>query len=56
MIAHRLKTIRNANQILVLNKGCIEQSGTHDELMRQDGIYKDFINAKSMSENWSLNN
>ena len=56
MIAHRLKTIRNANQILVLNKGCIEQRGTHDELMRQDGIYKDFINAKSMSENWSLNN
>ena len=56
MIAHRLKTIRNTNQILVLNKGCIEQRGTHDELMRQDGIYKDFINAKSMSENWSLNN
>lgn len=56
MIAHRLKTIRNANQILVLNKGCIEQRGTHDELKRQDGIYKDFINAKSMSENWSLNN
>lgn len=56
MIAHRLKTIRNANQILVLNKGSIEQRGTHDELMRQDGIYKDFINAKSMSENWSLNN
>ena len=56
MIAHRLKTIRNANQILVLNKGCIEQRGTHDELIRQGGIYKDFINAKSMSENWSLNN
>ena len=56
MIAHRLKTIRNASQILVLNKGCIEQRGTHEELMRQDGIYKDFVNAKSMSENWSLNN
>lgn len=56
MIAHRLKTIRNANQILVLNKGCIEQRGTHDELMRQGGIYKDFVNAKSMSEKWSLNN
>ena len=56
MIAHRLKTIRNANQILVLNKGYIEQRGTHEELMRQGGIYKDFVNAKSMSENWSLNN
>ena len=56
MIAHRLKTIRNASQILVLNKGCIEQRGTHEELMRQGGIYKDFVNAKSMSENWSLNN
>lgn len=56
MIAHRLKTIRNANQILILNKGCIEQRGTHDELMRQGGIYKDFVDAKSKSENWSLNN
>ena len=56
MIAHRLKTIRNANQILVLNKGCIEQRGTHDELIRQGGIYKDFVDAKSKSENWSLNN
>ena len=56
MIAHRLKTIRNANQILVLNKGCIEQRGTHDELMRQGGIYKNFVDAKSKSENWSLNN
>lgn len=56
MIAHRLKTIRNANQILVLNKGCIKQRGAHYELMEQDGIYKDFVNAKSMSENWSLNN
>ena len=56
MIAHRLKTIRNASQILVLNKGCIEQRGTHEELMRQGGIYKDFVNTKSMSENWSLNN
>ena len=56
MIAHRLKTIRNASQILVLNKGCIEQRGTHDELMRQGGIYKDFVDAKSKSENWSLNN
>ena len=55
MIAHRLKTIRNANQILVLNKGCIEQRGTHDELIRQGGIYKDFVDAKSKSENWSLN-
>ena len=39
MIAHRLKTVRNADQILVVDKGQIVQKGTHDELMKKDGIY-----------------
>ena len=56
MIAHRLKTIRNANQIIVLNNGNIEQRGTHDELMIEGGLYKDLVNAKSVSENWHLRN
>ena len=43
MIAHRLKTVRNADQILVVDKGQIVQQGTHDELMKKDGIYKRFV-------------
>ena len=40
VVAHRLSTIRKADQILVINKGKIEESGTHDELILKDGIYK----------------
>ena len=46
MIAHRLKTVRGANQILVVDKGQIVQRGTHDELMEQDGIYRHFISGR----------
>ena len=54
MIAHRLKTIRNADRILVLNGGVIEQSGTHEELMAQGGLYKKLITAKNESAGWKL--
>ena len=54
MIAHRLKTVRNANQILVLNEGHIVQKGTHDELSKEDGIYKEFIAAREESGRWKL--
>ena len=54
MIAHRLKTVRNANQILVLNDGNIVQSGTHESLANVEGIYKDFIDARAESGNWKL--
>jgi len=40
MIAHRLATVRHADQILVLNHGSLVQRGRHDELLRQDGLYK----------------
>lgn len=56
MIAHRLKTIRNANRILVLNKAGIEQCGTHDELMLQGGLYRDLIESKSKAESWRFAN
>ena len=54
MIAHRLKTVRNADQILVVDKGQIVQQGTHDELMQKDGIYKRFVNAREIAGSWKL--
>ncbi len=54
MIAHRLKTVRHADQILVVDKGQIVQRGTHDELMGQDGIYRRFINGRERAAGWKL--
>lgn len=54
MIAHRLKTVRNADKILVIDNGSIVQNGTHDELMKQDNIYKKFINARELAVGWKI--
>ena len=54
MIAHRLKTIKNANQILVLANGKIMQKGTHEELIQTDGIYKNFVEARQVATKWQL--
>lgn len=54
MIAHRLKTVRNADQILVLDQGRIVQQGTHNELIAQDGIYRDFVSERTASNQWTL--
>lgn len=54
MIAHRLKTIRNADQIFVIDKGRIVQNGTHDELMKQDGIYQRFVNSRIQAIGWKI--
>lgn len=54
MIAHRLKTVRHADQILVVDKGRIVQRGTHDELMKQDGIYRRFISGREQAVGWKL--
>lgn len=54
MIAHRLKTVRNADNILVIDNGEIVQSGTHEELMKQDNIYRKFINARELAVGWKI--
>ena len=54
MIAHRLKTVRNAEKILVLSNGKIVQEGKHDELISQNGIYSDFVNGRKEAIGWKL--
>lgn len=54
MIAHRLKTVRHADQILVVDQGQIVQRGTHDDLITQEGIYKNFINARHEAIGWRI--
>ena len=54
MIAHRLKTVRNADQIVVIDKGRIVQQGTHNQLMKQEGIYKRFVDSREKAVSWKL--
>lgn len=53
VIAHRLNTIRNADQILVIADGRIAQSGTHEELMETGGMYRDFVTVRQQSQGWN---
>lgn len=54
MIAHRLKTVQSADQILVLEQGRIIQRGTHQELMTAGGLYADFVSMREKSIGWKL--
>ena len=54
MIAHRLKTVENADQIFVINHGKIVQHGRHSELMNEDGIYSRFIGERKEAAGWKL--
>ncbi|CRI18109.1 ABC transporter ATP-binding protein [Staphylococcus aureus] len=53
-IAHKLETIKNADQIIVLCDGETIQRGSHDELIQKPGMYQDFITIKSKSAGWKL--
>ena len=54
MIAHRLKTVRHADRIVVVDKGRIVQHGTHEQLMQQEGIYRRFVDAREQAVSWKL--
>ena len=54
MIAHRLKTVRGADQILVLDDSHIVQRGTHAELIQQNGLYADFVSERQEAIGWKL--
>ena len=54
MIAHRLKTVRHADQILVLDGGHIVQRGTHEELIHQQGLYAEFVGVRQEALGWKL--
>ncbi|MBP5751601.1 MAG: ABC transporter ATP-binding protein, partial [Treponema sp.] len=54
MIAHRLKTVRNADQIVVIDKGRIAEQGKHEELVKLGGIYSRFIDSRKEAVSWKL--
>ena len=54
MIAHRLKTVCHADQILVVDHGRIVQQGTHEQLIGQPGIYAAFVGGRKQAEGWKL--
>ncbi len=54
MIAHRLKTVEHADQILVIDHGKIVQQGTHASLMEQDGLYRSFIGERREAASWKV--
>lgn len=53
-IAHRLATVKNADQILVVDDGRIAEAGTHEQLVAKDGIYKRFTEIREQAEGWRI--
>ena len=54
MIAHRLKTVARADQILVVDRGKIVQRGTHEQLMAEEGMYKTFVGERREAASWKV--
>lgn len=54
VIAHRLNTIKSAEQILVISDGQIVQRGVHEELMSSEGIYRNYVNIREKAAGWNI--
>lgn len=55
VIAHRMRTVENADQIVVLDGGVVAECGTHEQLMRRDGLYARLVKLQTASAEWKLN-
>ena len=53
-IAHRLSTVQKADQIIVIDNGQVKQKGTHDQLSKNDGIYRNFLKLRVEATGWQL--
>ena len=56
MIAHRIKTVEHADNIIALKEGKVVQIGNHNELINEEGLYKDFIKAREEASGWTIEN
>ncbi|MPM81171.1 putative multidrug export ATP-binding/permease protein [bioreactor metagenome] len=54
VIAHRLKTVKNADKIIVLNNGSVVEQGTHNELIERDDLYNKLWTIQQQSVDWKL--
>lgn len=55
MIAHRMRTVANASQLVVLEDGQVVEQGTLEQLIKQNGVYKRMVDLQNMSNEWKLN-
>ena len=56
MIAHRIKTVEKADHIIAIENGKIVQEGTHEQLIKEPGLYLNFINARNQAAGWQITN
>ena len=54
-LVHRMRTVENADQIIVLDGGVVAERGTHAELMKKNGLYARLVNLQTASAEWKLN-
>ena len=54
VIAHRMRTVENANHVIVLNDGIIIEDGTPKELMKKNGVFTKMVKLQKESSNWSI--